>query len=148
VEVAIPALGGGAGLVVSVEAVSLDGDPALEPPESAVAVGGVELGGVVVVEVVVVGVDDGVDDVVQVAETIGEVPEVPLEPDGGVPVIELAGVVPAGQVTGEENVGAGPKKATRSVEMLVGSPRVTWATNTRGAAVEALGPSSQTAVPR
>jgi hypothetical protein len=144
VEVAIESLGAGSdGMVVSAEEASLDGDPSLELPESLLAGGGVELGGVG--EVVVVVVDD-VDGVVQLEDPVGEVPEVPLEsePDD----VDGVGVVPAGQVTGEANVGAGPKKATRSVEMLVGSPRVTWATNTKGVVVEALGPSSQTAVPR
>jgi hypothetical protein len=148
VEVAIAALGGGSdGLVVSVEEASLDDDPSLEPPELVLGAGGLELGSVGVVVVVVV-----VDGVVHV----GEVPEVALESepddvDGVVLAAGLVGVVPSGQLrgeVGEVNVGAGPKKATRSVEMLVGSPRVTWATNTRGVAVEALGPSSQTAVPR
>jgi hypothetical protein len=142
VEVAIVALGGG-----SDEAVAPDG-PSLGAPGSLAGVGGVELGGVVgevgVVVVVVVGVQFGVP--------VDVVPEVALASGPGVdgvePVAGVAGVAPAGQATGGVKVGAGPKKATRSVEMLVGSPSVTWATNTRGAAVEAFGPSSQTAVPR
>jgi hypothetical protein len=74
--VAIAALVGGSdGLVVFVGEVSLDDDPSLEPPESVLGVGGVELGGVGAVVVVV----DGVDGVVQVGDPIGEVPDVALE---------------------------------------------------------------------
>jgi hypothetical protein len=121
VEVSIAALGVGSdGVVDAGGEVSLDDDPSVESPESLLEAGGEgvgsELGGAVVVVVVVVVVGGGE----QTGEPVGEVPAVEseFEPD------DVVATVPGGQA-GSLKTGASPKKATRSVEMLVGSSSVT-----------------------
>lgn len=97
-------------MVVADREGSVEGVPPVDPPGS--LLGGVEfvLGGVVVVVVVVGGL--------QVGELVPEVL-------GSWPATGPDGVVPAGQATGAVNIGAGPKNATRRVEMSAGWASVT-----------------------